>query len=155
MPQESVRDEQTERFIDSAIPVYEDEGVVSDIKGQYLGGKTRYQFTCQDCHEATYITENRYAHNEGEIKSIVRQSALYELRRFIRELLYNIPVIGYQLGWRLPQPSRNHNGSVQREGKVEAFEEAKEKFHRCNSCGSFVCNDCYSNGLCSKCKENS
>ncbi|MBN2080252.1 MAG: hypothetical protein JW838_14880 [Spirochaetes bacterium] len=120
---------------------------------QGSGQKSRFVFSCMSCG-ASVATENEYATGEeGTLQGALKDQARYGLS----SMLYRIPVIGYFLSSMLSRKmsERESSGQAKRmeESRAQAFNEIRGRFSTCTQCGAYACPSCFSEGLCSVCRQ--
>lgn len=155
MSQESVQDEQVLEFVKKSNPVIRSDEGFDRLKKELLGSKAQYEFQCESCSN-TVVTDESYSADEGRVVRGMRRRALYTVLYKVRSYLYPIPYVGSLLSGLLPSTwelDSYTSVSSQKKAKLAAWEEIKDKFHRCSKCGQFVCASCFKNGKCADCRD--
>lgn len=158
MGQEAVRENNQKQFINSAeaVDTGKAEGL-SNAKETLLGSKSRYRFTCQSCKSTSVTTDREYESSEGAVKEGISREVKRSLRWQLSYALRSIPYIGYFLSsivYSAVDSYNQSNTSSDNKGKSKAFEEIEPKFHRCKTCGSYLCNSCHHGDTCDICTPN-
>ena len=117
------------------------------------GQKERFIFTCMSCG-GRVVTQGQYATGrKGVLQGALEDQARYGLS----SLLYRIPVVGYFLSSMLSRTlgARGSAGMERRMGdaRTMAFNEVRDRFSPCTQCGAYACPSCFSDGLCTICRQ--
>jgi hypothetical protein len=133
------------------------DNLATDIKTWYMGGKSRWQFSCTSCGK-TIVTSSEYNVIDPEIvratKAKIERNALW----FISSLFHEIPILGKFLNMRFQDIMRKKLDNIDegkyRKTQCKAFEEIKSQFSVCSVCGQYSCSSCHSNGTCGNCASS-
>lgn len=123
---------------------------------QGSGPQAKYVFSCPTCG-AQVISQNSYgvAASSGTLQNILSTSAQQGLSR----LLWRIPIFGSVLASVLGGLVSAHLGQRQAQNmqqqqdgaRRQAFDEVRNRFAPCTTCGALTCASCSDGGLCRAC----
>ena len=148
-------DQKLEELISAGLPEDTPEGMLDEMKEDYLGGKARYVFPCYGCG-ASVTTQKAYWSSDNYVSDSVKEGISDGAQSVLGSLVGWVPLFG-----RYFRDRAERKVEAMREGEQEnkmrkiqgqAFEEIKGQFNKCTRCGAWACSACFSEGLCGNCK---
>jgi hypothetical protein len=148
-------DEKLNQLITAAQPEDMDDGMMDEMKEDYLGGKARYVFPCFSCGTEVK-TQNKYWTSDNYVTDSVKQGAADAAEGLSAKLFGWIPLFGRYFKDRAERKIESMEDKAD-ENKMfkfqqKAYEEVKDQFHRCTKCGTYACSSCFADGLCQNCR---
>lgn len=148
-------DEKLTQMIQAAQGEDVDQGMMDEMKEDYLGGKARFVFPCFSCG-ANVTTQRKYSTSDDYVTDSLKEGASDVAEGISAKLFGWIPLFGRYFRDRTERKIEQVEDSAA-ENKMfkvqtRAYEEIKDKFHKCTQCGTYACSSCFADGLCQNCR---
>ncbi len=134
----------------------DDPSVSRELREDLAGDRRRYVFTCPYC-DREMMTEKTYRFTDNVAVDSVKSGFFWKVQDVIWETLYRIPLFGHALGRRAENKVDAREDAIEdrkeRRTLLKAFEEVRDDFVRCDSCGRYTCSSCIEDGVCGFCRD--